>query len=116
MQHSELKGGSCVVVHDFPIPLTPFIRRSREVDEVKRLLKTSRLLTLTGAGGTGKTRLALQVASVVMEDFADGMYFVDLCTVSDAALVAKAIATVLGVIGNPRVLLPNTLKRILAEK
>ena len=116
MQHFEWKGGSCVVAYNFPIPLTSFIGRSREVAEVKRLLETSRLLTLTGVGGTGKTRLALQVASVMMEDFADGVCFVDLGTVSDAALVAKAIATVLGVIGNPRVPLPNTLKRVLAEK
>jgi non-specific serine/threonine protein kinase len=105
-----------VFTHNLPIPLTSFIGRSHEIAEVKRLLQTARLLTLTGVGGTGKTRLALRVASEVKEEFADGVCFVDLCTVSDAALVAKAIASVLGVIGNPQVPLSDTLKRILVEK
>ena len=105
-----------MVAYNLPVLITPFIGRSHEIVEVQRLLRTSRLLTLTGVGGTGKTRLALRVASAVKEEFADGVCFVDLCTVSDAALVAKAIAAALGVIGNPQIPLPNTLKRILAEK
>jgi predicted ATPase len=83
---------------------------------VKRLLQTSRLLTLTGPGGTGKTRLALQVASEMLDDFADGVYFVDLAPLSDDTLVAKAVAGVLGVLENAREPLTATLKRVLAEQ
>lgn len=99
-----------------PVQTTPFIGRSSEIATVKRLLQTSRLLTLTGVGGTGKTRLALYVAADVLDDFADGVYFVDLAPVNDPALVAKTIATVLDVFEHPTEPLPDTLKRALAGR
>src|SRR5262245_7392787 len=64
--------------HNLPAPSTYFVGRKRETADVKRLLQTSRLLTLTGPGGTGKTRLALQAASEMVDEFADGVCFVDL--------------------------------------
>jgi predicted ATPase/transcriptional regulator with XRE-family HTH domain len=81
-----------------PVPLTPLIGRERDVAAVCASLQKNelRLLTLTGAGGTGKTRLALQVATELQEAFADGVYFVSLAPVRDPALVLSTIVQALG--------------------
>jgi predicted ATPase/DNA-binding CsgD family transcriptional regulator len=107
---------SPVPSHNLPAQTTPFIGRIREIAEVKQLLNVSRLLTLTGTGGTGKTRLALQVVTEVIEDFADGVYFVDLAPLSDHTLVVKAIAGALGVVENSSQPLLNTLKRAVGQR
>src|SRR5438445_7895161 len=65
--------------------------------EVKQLLKTTRLLTLTGAGGTGKSRLALQVAADLLPEYTGGVWLVELAALSDPSLVPRAVAAVLGV-------------------
>lgn len=83
---------------------------------MKQLLGRARLLTLSGTGGTGKTRLALQVAAEVADAFADGVCFVDLAPLSDHTLVAIAIARALGVFENPAEPLSGTLKRALAQR
>ena len=62
---------------NLPVQLTTFVGREREVAEVPQLVSSRRLLTLTGAGGVGKTRLALQVASELLETFSDGVWLVD---------------------------------------
>jgi predicted ATPase/DNA-binding CsgD family transcriptional regulator len=95
---------------------TLFVGRHCEMGEVKRLLGASRLLTLTGTGGIGKTRLALKVAEEVTDAFADGVCFVDLAPLSDHTLVAQAIAGALGVVEQPTEPLLETLKRALAER
>ena len=77
--------------------LTSFIGRATECAAVQDLLTTARLVTLTGPGGCGKTRLALQVARAVSGGFADGVSFIDLASISDPALVTSAIAVSLGV-------------------
>ena len=77
--------------------LTRFIGRGREMVVVKQLLVAHRLVTLTGAGGVGKTRLALAVAEDLVEAFADGVWQVDLAPLSDSSLVAQAAASVLGI-------------------
>ena len=79
-----------------PGPATPLIGRERERADVAAALATSRLVTLTGVGGTGKTRLALQVARDTAAGFADGVAFVDLSPVGDPALLATAVAKALG--------------------
>jgi predicted ATPase/class 3 adenylate cyclase len=80
---------------NLPSQLTSFVDRE-ELEEGKRLLAGTRLLTLTGPGGTGKTRLALQIAGEVSDDFPDGVVFVPLETVRDAELVPSAIVSALG--------------------
>jgi predicted ATPase/Tfp pilus assembly protein PilF len=81
---------------NFPVPATPFLGRERELAEVVGLLRASRLLTLTGPGGTGKTRLAAQAAAEVAERFPGGVWWVSLAALRDHALVLDSIAQVLG--------------------
>jgi predicted ATPase/DNA-binding CsgD family transcriptional regulator len=79
-----------------PRPLTSFIGRERELAEARQLLKTSNLLTLTGPGGSGKTRLCIELASQVADEYPDGVYFIPLAPVRDPALVASSIAQHIG--------------------
>ena len=88
---------SGVSPNNLPVQLTSFIGRSKEIREVKQLLSEARLLTLTGPGGSGKTRLALQVAAEMIEDFQNGVFFVPLATITDPGLVASTIAQPLGI-------------------
>jgi Adenylate and Guanylate cyclase catalytic domain len=83
------------VPSNLPAELTSFVGREAAVARVKSLLETNRLLTLTGPGGTGKTRLALRVAAEMTTSFPDGAFFVDLSPVSDPALVVPTIAAAL---------------------
>src|SRR5436190_6593628 len=83
--------------NNLPTQLTSFIGRDDQVREAKQLLARSRLLTLTGPGGTGKTRLSLQIAAEVLDQFADGVYFVPLASVQDPELVPSAIAQALAI-------------------
>lgn len=82
--------------NNLPLQLTSFIGRQREIGEVKHLLATSRLLTLTGAGGCGKTRLAVQVAADAPSVYPDGVWLGELAALSDPALVPHAVASAVG--------------------
>ncbi len=82
--------------HNLPVGLTSFVGRRRELGEVKRLLTTTRLLTLTGSAGAGKTRLALRAAAEVVRGFADGVWLVSLASIEDPLLVPQAVFTALG--------------------
>lgn len=90
--------------------------RHPEKAEIKRLLAATRLLTLTGAGGAGKTRLALQVASEVVEQFSDGVWLVELGPLFDATLVPRTVAATLGVPEQPEAPIFTTLKDYLRER
>src|SRR6185312_3789638 len=79
-----------------PVPLTPLVGRADEVREISTRVRASRLLTLTGSGGVGKSRLAVQVASDLGPDLAEGAWFVELAPLADPDLVAPAVASVLG--------------------
>jgi len=81
---------------NIPIPLTSFIGREKELKEVADLLSKSRLVTLTGAGGVGKTRLSIQVVAEVLDRFPDGVWFLDLAPLSDPALVPYTLVNLLG--------------------
>jgi len=83
--------------NNLPTQMTSFVGRAAEVAEGKRLLQTTRLLTLTGPGGIGKTRLSLQIAADSAPQFPAGVYFVPLSAVRDPELVASSVAQVLGV-------------------
>src|SRR5215213_2061922 len=80
-----------------PVQLTSFVGRDRELAELGELLDSTRLLTLTGAGGCGKTRLALQLAADVLDRFPGGAWCLELAPLSDPALIESALATMLGV-------------------
>jgi predicted ATPase/DNA-binding winged helix-turn-helix (wHTH) protein len=88
--------------HNLPVPLTNFIGRDRELAELWRLVASTRLLTLTGAGGCGKTRLALELAANVLDRFPDGVWVVDLAAISNPNLVAQSVASVLDVREGPQ--------------
>ena len=89
------------IPNNLPFQATSFIGRERELAEVKRLLGGSRLLTLLGMGGLGKTRLSLQAAAEQIHDFPDGVWFLDLAPISDPALIVSETAQVLGVREEP---------------
>src|SRR5579859_3561752 len=79
-----------------PVQLTSFIGRDRELAQARRLLQSTRLLTLTGPGGSGKTRLSIQLASAVDHEYPDDVYFVALAPISDPSLVLPSIAQSVG--------------------
>ena len=103
---------------NLPIPATPFLGRKRELDEVIGLLRREdvRLLTLTGPGGTGKTRLALQAAAEVADDVPDGVWWVSLAALRDPALALDAVAKALDVRERPGFTVEETLVDALAAK
>src|SRR5215213_9748751 len=86
--------------NNLPLELSSFVGREKELTEVKRLLEDSRLLTLTGSGGCGKTRLAL-AAGELSEGFEEGVWLVELAPLADPSLVAQAVADTLGVREQP---------------
>ena len=102
--------------HNLPLARTSFVGRERETLEVKRLLAMTRLLTLTGAGGCGKTRLALEVAGDLAGAYPDGAWLVDLAPLSEAELVPQAMAQALGVREQPARPLLETLTDVLRSR
>jgi len=79
-----------------PKPLTSFVGRERELAQAKRLLQDNYLVTLTGPGGSGKTRLCIALAAEVAHDYPDGVYFVPLAPLRDPELVPSTIAQNIG--------------------
>lgn len=102
--------------HNLPAFLSTFIGRTKEVREVEQLLDTNRLVTLTGAGGSGKTRLALEVASKFLGRYRDGIWLVELAPLADPALVVSAIAGVCGLAAATGDSLDVALRRFLSHK
>jgi DNA-binding SARP family transcriptional activator len=102
--------------NNLPASLTSFVGREKALLEVKRLLSMTRLLTLTGAGGAGKTRLAMEVARDLLGAYPEGVWLVELAPVSDPALTPQAVAAALGVREQPGRPLTDTLTDHLRAK
>jgi predicted ATPase len=102
--------------NNLPRYLTTFVGREREIGEVKKLLSGTYLLTLTGPGGVGKTRLALQVTADLLEAYPDGVWLVELGQLMDANVVAQTVASTLGVREQPGRPLLATLTDYLQPK
>jgi predicted ATPase/class 3 adenylate cyclase len=102
--------------NNLPQQATRFIGRDKELKELKRLLAETRLLTLTGSGGCGKTRLGLQGAAEALEQFPDGVRLVELAPLADPSLVPQTVATVLGLKEEPGRPITRTLTEYLEDK
>jgi predicted ATPase/DNA-binding CsgD family transcriptional regulator len=103
-------------LHGFPAALTSFVGRTQAVDEVSAQLAQDRLVTVTGPGGAGKTRLASEVARQVAGRFADGVWLAELAAVTDPAQVAAVVGTALGLRDLPSVAAADALAQALARR
>ena len=101
---------------NLPATISSLVGRQREIGEIAQALERSRLLTLIGAGGSGKSRLALEVAGSLDEKFNDGVWWVDLAPLGDESFVPQAVATVLGVRDQPGQGLTHILSKFLAPR
>jgi predicted ATPase/class 3 adenylate cyclase len=102
--------------HNLPVQLTSFIGRERELAEGKQLLSNTRLFTLTGPGGTGKTRLALQLGQELLTSFADGVWLVELAPLTDDSLIPQTIASIFGLRELPSLPIINIITDYLRAK
>jgi predicted ATPase/class 3 adenylate cyclase/DNA-binding CsgD family transcriptional regulator len=102
--------------NNLPLQLSSFVGRDRELRDMRTAFKDARLVTLTGSGGCGKTRLALQVAADLVDEYPDGVWWVDLAPLTDPGLVTSAAASTLGVKEIPGQALVDTLLHHLRER
>jgi predicted ATPase/DNA-binding SARP family transcriptional activator len=103
-------------ITNLPIPISSFVGRGRELAKIKQLLSTARLITLTGVGGSGKTRLAIRVATELLDSFHDGVWWVDFSSLSNPALIPQSVAKCLGVIESPEQPLIESIIAAIQEK
>jgi predicted ATPase len=103
-------------LHNLPIQLTNFIGREKETSELHALVENSRLVTITGAGGCGKTRISLQIAREYLNQFNDGVWFVDLAPLEDPELLPQELANILSITEEPGTPIVSTLKEQIKEK
>jgi predicted ATPase/class 3 adenylate cyclase/DNA-binding CsgD family transcriptional regulator len=104
-----------VVSQHLPGQLTSFVGRNTELSQVRELLSGNRLVTLTGAGGAGKTRLAIQIAGQLSGEFGDGVWYVDLAPITDPEIVPITVARALGLPDQPGRSTMDTLNRFVAD-
>jgi predicted ATPase/Tfp pilus assembly protein PilF len=102
--------------HNLPAPLTSFVGRERELAGVQQLLTANRLVTLTGPGGAGKTRMAIQIGTHLLEQHPDGVWLVELDSLTDPDLVPQTTATALGVREEPDRPLTTTLSDYIKQR
>jgi predicted ATPase/class 3 adenylate cyclase/DNA-binding CsgD family transcriptional regulator len=111
-----LRVSKIVVSQSLPVQLTSFVGRGAELTQVRGLLADSRLVTLTGAGGVGKTRLAVEVAAQLAGEFSDGAWYADLAPITDPEVVPIAVARSLGLPDQPGRSTMDTLTRFVADR
>jgi predicted ATPase/class 3 adenylate cyclase len=111
-----LRTANAVVPHNLPAQLTSFVGRGDQIKDVRRLLAENRLVTLTGAGGAGKTRLALQVAAHMVDEFGSGVWFVDLAPITDPDNVPVTAARALGLPQQTNRSELDTLTRFIGDR
>jgi predicted ATPase/class 3 adenylate cyclase len=102
--------------HNLPAQLTSFIGRTGQIEEVRRLVLANRLVTLTGAGGAGKTRMAVEVSGALTNEFTDGVWYVDLAAVADPVVVPTTIARTMGLPDQPGKSALETVVRFISER
>jgi non-specific serine/threonine protein kinase len=113
---STAGGDAYSIPNNLPLQLTSFIGRDQQMTDVRQLLRKNRLLTLTGAGGCGKTRLALEVARNLLGDFSDGVWLSEFATLVDSSLVPHTVAATLGLKEESNRPLTKTLVNYLKGK
>jgi predicted ATPase/class 3 adenylate cyclase/DNA-binding CsgD family transcriptional regulator len=96
-----LRAAKAIVSHHLPAQLTSFVGRQTEITELRQLIADNRLVTLTGAGGAGKTRLAVQLTAEVVGEFPDGIWFIDLAPITNPVVVPLTVARILGLPDQP---------------
>src|SRR5271166_6393155 len=111
-----LRTSTPVAAEHLPAQLTSFVGRGAEIDDVRQALVANRLVTLTGAGGAGKTRLAIQVAGQMATDFGDGVWYVELAPITDPDLVPVAMVGALGLADQPSRSTTDTIIRFVADR
>ncbi|HLO33260.1 MAG TPA: BTAD domain-containing putative transcriptional regulator [Anaerolineales bacterium] len=112
----EAKPIAKVPSSNIPVPLTSFIGRQKELQEIAKLVSSSRLVTLTGPGGVGKTRLAIQTSNKLVSKFKDGVWWINLVALKDASLVPQSVAKVVNIGEVPNQPLIETLARNLQSR
>jgi class 3 adenylate cyclase len=111
-----LRTASAVVSHNLPVQLTSFVGRGTQMTDVEKLLVDNRLVTLTGAGGAGKTRLAVEIAARIAPEFGDGVWYVDLAPITDPGVVPVTVARALGLPDQPGRSTMDTLLRFVRDR
>ena len=115
-EFSPLRTTSTVVSHNLPVQLTSFVGRGAQMTDLEKLLVDNRLVTLTGAGGAGKTRLAVEIAARIASEFRDGVWYVDLAPVTHPGVVPVTVARALGLPDQPGRSTMDTLLRFVRDR
>jgi predicted ATPase/class 3 adenylate cyclase/DNA-binding CsgD family transcriptional regulator len=115
-EFSALRTPKAVAASNLPVQLTSFVGRDAQLTQVRELLAENRVVTLTGAGGVGKTRLAIQVATQLAPEFGDGVWYVDLAPITDPELVGVTVARALGLPDQPGRSTMDSLLRFVRDR
>src|SRR6516162_9909080 len=111
-----LRTASTVASHNLPVQLTSFVGRGAQMTDLEKLLVDNRLVTLTGAGGAGKTRLGVEIAARIAAEFRDGVRYVDLAPITDPGLVPVTVARALGLPDQPGRSTMDTMLRFVRDR